>query len=75
MASDAAQRGLDGTVNVLKGMTKVENAELARAKALLCNSLVAHLDRSADRLEEAAKNVNIFNRVVLNDYVNNIDYC
>lgn len=31
------------------------------------------MDRSADRLEEAAKNVNIFGKVLLNDYVNQIE--
>lgn len=63
VASDAAQRGLDGMVNVIKGMNQVNKAELNQAKAVLMNSLLTHLDRSADRLEEAAKNVNIFNQV------------
>lgn len=63
VASDAAQRGLDGMVNVIKGMNKVDKVELNQAKAVLMNSLLTHLDRSADRLEEAAKNVNIFNQV------------
>jgi len=31
------------------------------------------MDRSADRLEEAAKNVNTFGKVLLNEYVNAID--
>ncbi len=44
-------------VNVFKGMAKVDKAEVSRAKAVLVNSLLTHLDRSADRLEEAAKNV------------------
>lgn len=73
VASDKANHGLETGVNALKHLTKVTPQELNIAKSLLTNSLLTAMDRSADRLEEAAKNVNIFGKVLLNDYVNQID--
>lgn len=57
VASDKANHGLETGVNALKHLTKVTPQELNIAKSLLTNSLLTAMDRSADRLEEAAKNV------------------
>lgn len=39
----------------------------------MVNNLFMAMDRSGDRLEEAAKNVNIFGKVLLNEYVAKIE--
>jgi processing peptidase subunit beta len=58
---------LSNVVQELKSLTgPISNAELNRAKNILKTSIYLALERSADRLEEAAKNVRAFNEVRLN---------
>jgi len=59
-SADKGSELLSNVVTELKALTgPITNAELSRAKNLLKTQLYLALERTADRLEEAAKNVKI----------------
>lgn len=73
-SADQGNNALTLATAELKGLTSTISAEeLARAKAVLKTDVLFALERQGDRLEEAAKNVLTHGKVVLNNYVENID--
>jgi len=65
---------LDLTAAELKRLTeKVPQDELQRAKNIAKTNILTALERQKDRLEEAAKNVKIFGKVVFQHYAEQID--
>jgi len=73
-SADQGNNALTLATSELKALTgKISAEELQRAKALLKTDVLFALERQGDRLEESAKNVLTYGKVVLNDYVQNID--
>jgi len=65
---------LDALTSELKRLTdKIPQDELQRAKNIAKANILTALERQKDRLEEAAKNVKIFGRVVFQHYADQID--
>jgi len=65
---------LNAIVGELKGLTeKISPEELQRAKNIAKGNILTALERQKDRLEEAAKNVKVFGKVVFQHYADQID--
>ncbi|CAD8077207.1 unnamed protein product [Paramecium sonneborni] len=73
-SADKGSELLLSVLNELKSLTgSISNSELTRAKQILKTQLFFALERTADRLEEAAKNLKIFKAIKLNEYASYID--
>jgi len=73
-ASSNASDVLNATVSELKSLTSsIGNDELQRAKALAKANILSALERQTDRLEESAKNVKVFGKVVHQHYADQIE--
>ncbi|CAD8091177.1 unnamed protein product [Paramecium sonneborni] len=73
-SADKGSELLGSVVNELKTLTgPISNTELTRAKNILKTQLYLALERTSDRLEEAAKSLKVFNAIKLNDYASYID--
>lgn len=72
-ASNASEI-LEATVSELKGLSSsISKEDLQRAKNITKNNISSALERQKDRLEEAAKNVKTYGKVVYEQYANQID--
>ena len=57
--SDSCGKAVENAITELKSMSKITPSELNAAKGFLLNSVLTAMDRTEERLEEAAKNVDL----------------